>query len=165
MSCSLTRSAGSKDGVVGGLLHLFSNENRWSVAGEPAVPTTDVLTLLAQLPREFPRGKYLQHGTLEEAFKICAARRGEDLDLARPITRNAKGSSRPPSCAFTASEITAFLWDQIVFELIKQIAFRPLKISNEHMKLQVVTILFFIALHIVQMRFFNEYNENIGLTA
>jgi hypothetical protein len=32
------------------------------------------------------------------------------------------------------------------------------------MKLQVVTIMFFIALHIVQMRFFNEYNENIGLT-
>jgi hypothetical protein len=50
-------------------------------------------------------------------------------------------------------------------ELFKQIAFRPFKIKETHMKLQVVTILFFIALHIVQMRFFNEYNENIGLTA
>ena len=109
MSCSLTRSAGSKDGVVGGLLTLFSFDNRWCVAGEPAIPTTDVLTLLAQLPQEFPKGKYLQHGIVEEAFKACAARRGADLDLARPITRNAKGSSRPPSCAFTASEITAFL--------------------------------------------------------
>lgn len=120
MSCSLTRSAGSKDGVVGGLLTLFSSDNRWSVAGEPAIPTTDVLTLLAQLPQEFPKGKCLQHGIVEEAFKACAARRGADLDLARPITRNAKGSSRLPSCAFTASEITAFLWDQIVFELIKK---------------------------------------------
>jgi len=50
-------------------------------------------------------------------------------------------------------------------ELVKQIAWKPYKVADTHLQLHVITILFFIALHIVQMRFFSEYNENIGLTA
>ena len=73
---------------------LFSSDNRWSVAGEPAIPTTDVLTLLAQLPQEFPKGKYLQHGVVEEAFKACAARRGADRDQRGHRKSRARGERR-----------------------------------------------------------------------